>query len=335
MGSAADRVRMPAWMLGACACLVGACGRELQASPSVAPPGCRLPAAHTRLQAVEVAAGNDRFSLELDGVPAQVEILETTPQARVEVLAPLRFGATLSTERLPLRVAHASTLFGGRIRVGEGAAPTWTGARGARMSFSLERSLRITVDRPMDIACDRLGLGDWRHAQSAPEPVSSNGDRVAFGCAEFPLHLSPDGIDPIRVRYDGLSSVRERRPGWLRVEATWSDGSALAGWTPDPPSDAFEACEGGIEGGGVWDFPGRVASRVTLVPAVLRAGAEVAAAAGGHVWARASSDVEVELVAPATSSAWVRVGTIPGLGAPSSTAHDHIWVRAGDLSPER
>ena len=95
----------------ACAWLIGGCAGTQRDAHRPDASGCRLTGTGIRLHTVEVAAGGERFWLQLEAVPAQIEMFEGDPLARVEVLAPLRFSATVAIEQLPLRAALATDLF--------------------------------------------------------------------------------------------------------------------------------------------------------------------------------------------------------------------------------
>jgi hypothetical protein len=103
----------------------------------------------------------------------------------------------------------------------------------------VERTLSVAVKQPLAIACNRLGLSNGDN-DSAPYLALGHGERIGTGGGFVPLYLAPEGTEPIDIRYPGASVIGERRPGWVRLEAAWSDGSkSLAGHpSVTPPSSS-------------------------------------------------------------------------------------------------
>jgi hypothetical protein len=118
----------------------------------------------------------------------------------------------------------------------------------------------------------------------------------------------------------------------VRLEAPWSDGSKVAGWTPERNTTAqFEGLvRKGEESTG--ERCGRV-DAPSLIKVMLRAGTAVSAYAKGPVWAYVTGDIEVHAFEPVGSHEWLQVGAFPGLiSLPEGCSdHRHIWVHARDV----
>ena len=127
---------------------------------------CRVSVAAARLSGVQVSVGESKFSVRADGVPVILELETGQELARVKVESPLRFTGSLRVDALPLRVKRTTDLFAGRIRIGKGSAPAWLGVTEGAIRISLDRLLGVEVSRPLDLDCDRVGLGDGTPASS-------------------------------------------------------------------------------------------------------------------------------------------------------------------------
>jgi hypothetical protein len=91
---------------------------------------CRIDDSKAYLSNVTVSASGTAFPLGLAGVPVQIRPAVGATNANVEVLSPLRFTAAYPAAELRYRVKRSVDLYGGQIRLGEGAMPEWLGVRG-------------------------------------------------------------------------------------------------------------------------------------------------------------------------------------------------------------
>jgi len=307
------------------------CTPTREAAVPAAERRCRISSQQTRLSDVSVSAAGLRFTLGLEGVSARIEVTQAQSEARLDVLTPLRFTATYPKASLAFRVAASTEWYGGRVRLGQGAAPSWRDIRGDEMLLSLEPSLGVAVKQPLAIACSRLGLSDGT-PYSTPHPERAGVDAVGTGGDFVPFYLEPLERDPLEVRYPGGFAIKQRRPGWLLLAVSWEDGSRLQGWTPERhATHEINAVGGWGLGQSGGPFCGR-SDAPRLIRVTLHDGAAIAASPAGPVWAHAAQDLEAEAFPPEPSDEWIRVATVPGLIAAPCSEHEHIWARARDVS---
>lgn len=316
------------WVSPCALCAVAACGG---ARPEALAP-CHFAAERTTLDSVNVSVPRHRFALGLKDVPATIELVEDEPDARLRVTSPLRFTATYPQGKLPLLVAASTDLFEGRIRLGLGAKPDWLDVRGDGIRLSTQRTLSVAVKQPLTMDCGHLGLSDGR-ANSSAHLALGSGERIGTGGDFVPFYVQPEGGAPIDIRYPGAWVLRARRPGWARLEATWSDGSQVTGWIPEHyTTDSFE---GQVVPSEQW--VGKRCGWADAPPldkVTVRAGAAIATSAAGPVWAYVTRDIEVDALA-GSSHDWIQVGALPGLvSLPEGCSHhQHVWVHSRDVAP--
>jgi len=314
-------------------------------APAPAAPAaglCRFSAPKTSLEEIEVSVPGARFRLGVQDVPSQIELIAADGTAHIQVQSPLAFSATLPRGLLQLRVAVATDFYGGRLRVGAGLDPTWLGVRGGAMLLSLERSLGLVLDEPLALPCSHVRLSDTTEMAEAPAQEHTDAKRIGMGWDSFPLYASPDGGDVVSFRYVGPVALVETRPGWWHIVVDWSDGSRLDGWTPErEPARSWDDRAGSVSGGGFALGMGGVVDGPILQKARLHAGASVAAAPAGSVWARAAHELEVEVVImnaygqdPHRADGWLQLVTVPGLLPPPSEFRfiGHAWVHRSELT---
>jgi hypothetical protein len=282
---------------------------------------CRIDDAEAYLPSVSVTVPGASFALGLAGVPVQIRPDAATPNARIEVLSPLRFTASRPSQELSYRIKRSVDLYGGRIRLGPGAVPTWLG-----------NMLRLSVKQPLRVPCSHLDLDDGETPYATPELVAlPDRQRVGTGDAFVPVYLFPNRVDAIDVQYSGPFEIEGRIPGWVLLNASWADGSRLRGWT----LERFIKPEAGRVTGAVAGMThlggcGR-ADAPLLFRLALRKGAPIAAAPGGAAWTWVTRTLEVEAFPLDRSDGWIRIGAISGLPGPPCAEHEHFWVHARDV----
>jgi hypothetical protein len=293
---------------------------------------CRVDEPRAYLSGLRVSASDSSFSVGLEGVPIQILPAAGAAEARVEVLAPLRFTASFPAAELRYRIARAVDLYGGRVRIGEGAMPKWLGVRGNALLASLAESLQVSIEQPLRVPCSHLALNDGKSAYATPAPIEPPaGLGAGTGAGPIPLHLFPVAMDPIVVQYPGPYAIESRQRGWVLLQASWADGSHLRGWTreelttaePEPPGGSVEAVTHP-------DICGR-ADAPLLTPFTVRRGAPIAAAPAGAAWAWTAEKLSVHAFPLDRADGWIRIGAVAGLASAACTEHDHLWVHVKDL----
>ena len=298
----------------------------------VASGECRIDDSQAYLPNATVSASGTTFSLGLVGVPVQVTPDAGGANARVEVLSPLRFTAAYPGAELRYRIKRAVDLYGGRIRLGQGAMPEWLGVRGNALEVSLANALHVGVTPPLRVPCSHLALSDGKTPYATPEPVKPAAGRGAgTGAGQVPLHLSPVATDPLAVQFPGAYEIESRRPGWVLLQASWADGSRLRGWT----REQFVTSEPGPLDGSVTGITsgascGRADSPI-LTTFIVRKGAPIAASPAGAPWAWATRRLTVDAFPLDRADGWIRIGTVAGLASAPCAEHEHLWVHASDL----
>ena len=193
---------------------------------------CRIRADRGDLSSLTVSAAGQTFSLNVEGVPLELQLEGGNPLARVHVRAPLRFTGSIELSRLDLRVSEQVALHGGRIGLGKGAKAKWLGVRGDELLGSFDKLLGVTTQPPIGVPCRRIELGNGSPYETPDRIVAPSKPTVGTGAALFPLYRLPDeDMDALLLSYRGPLVVGARRPGWVFLTATWADGSSLRGWT--------------------------------------------------------------------------------------------------------
>jgi hypothetical protein len=279
-----------------------------------------------------VSVGENNFTLGLDGVPIAIELEPNKTTARISVRAPLAFEATYPFARLALRVKKTVVLFGGRVRLGSGAAPDWRGVEDDAMGASLQKMLGVDVARSLAVPCRAVGLSDGTPYSTPAVIEPPKGSSVGTGSQPVLLFVGPIAVDPLEIHYPGPFQVRDRRPGWVLIEAGWADGSRLRGWTPERniKVEATQTVAGWVEGvehqGACGRSDAPLRSRLTI-----RRQAGIADSPGGAVWAHATKTVVVDAFPLDRSDGWIQIAAAPGLIAGPCSDHEHLWVHTRDV----
>lgn len=270
--------------------------------------------------------------MNVKGVPLELQLEGGETRARVDVFDPLRFTGSYAVEELALRIAAPVDLYGGRIRVGQGAAPKRHGVQGGVLQVSVQEMLGVATKAPLSVPCRRFGLSDGSPYATPSAVVPAPGWKaVGLRHGFIPLHLYTGEGDALWVRYAGPLFVEDRKPGWVLLRAQWSDGSRLRGWTRERyvTAEFNPAPEGWFEGRTMYGDscgsshpPARRA--VTVVES-----SPVAAAPNGAVWAQVAREIRVEAYSHSLdrSDGWVELAVVPGLPAGACEPHEHLWVQ--------
>jgi hypothetical protein len=294
------------------------------------PARCLVDEPHLRLENIQVIAPGADFAVSVDDVASTIELEPAAPDARIEVTSPLRFSAAFPKRELPLRVAQPVSAFGGRVSVGAGAAPQWLEIHGDTISASLEPMVQVELAESLAIHCSRLGSSRGQ-PYSSPAPSLASGERRGTGRGFVPFYLEPREVEPVLVRYGGPYVVKVRQPGWVLLEATWADGTALSGWTPAANTiGAFDDIGGFAEGSSGRALCGHV-DGPRLEKVSVRAGAPIASGPGGPVWAHVTRSVVADTISSDRADGWLRVAAITGLIVDSCSEQDHVWIDRRDV----
>jgi hypothetical protein len=312
--------------LGAWMCVLGSSACSFAQRE---PARCLVTEPHLRLDDLKVLAPGVSFAVSVEDVAATVDLAQSAPDARIEVTNPLRFSASYLQRDLPLRVAQPVSAFGGRVVVGAGAAPHWLGVHGDAVLASLEPMIRVELEEPLAIPCNRLGFGG-EQPYASPLPTMARGERRGTGRGFVPLFLEARAVDSVLVRYGGPFVVKVRQPGWVLLEAAWADGTKVTGWTPDANTTARFEDVGGFGEGWSGRAPCGQVDGPRLQRVSVRAGAPIAASPGGPIWAHVVRSVVADTFPNDRADRWLRVAAITGLIADSCSEQEHVWIDAGD-----
>jgi hypothetical protein len=293
---------------------------------------CRIDDSKAHLSNVTVSASGTTFSLGLVGVPVQIRPADGAKNASVEVLSPLRFTAAYPAAELRYEVKRPVDLYGGRIRLGEGAMPQWLGVRGNALEASLTTLLHVNVAAPLRVPCSHVALSEGKTPYATPELVKPAAGRgVGTGGNEVPLHLFPVAADPLAVQFPGAYEIERRQPGWVLLTASWTDGSRLRGWTREEfVTSEPEPLGASVEGMTSEPLCGRTDGPM-LTAFIVRKGAPIAASPAGAPWAWATQRLPVEAFPLDRADGWIRIGAVTGLASAPCAEHEHLWVHASDL----
>lgn len=302
----------------------------------MSPAPCRFSVERGQLREVAVSVAEITFSVNVDGVPLQLQFRAGESRARVDVIDPLRFTGSYAVDELALRMASKVDLHDGRIRLGQGSAPERLGIHGDVLLVSIEKMLGVATKTPFGVPCRRLGLSDGSPYR-APSAVAPAPGREAVGVGREFIPLYPDARegDALWMSYPGPLLVEERRPGWVLLNAEWSDGSRLRGWTRDRYTTAhFEPASEGWGEGGLVHGAGCGSSHPPLrSPVTIASGSPIAASPNGPVWAHVTREIQAEAYSFSfeRSDGWIQLAAVPGLSADSCDPHEHLWLQRRHL----
>ncbi len=293
---------------------------------------CRVVTKKASLKEVVIAVEDQKFRLDLRGVPVTVDVEQTAKRAvHIQVLAPLRFLASYPAQKLTFRIKQGVNLYGGRIHLGKRAGYKWLGFRGEGMLLSLQPSLALDVKEPVIVPCGSLELGDGTPFATPPAVLPPKQRTIGTGTSFFPLYVSPREMDALEIRYAGPFQVLRRRPGWVRLQAAWEDGSLVRGWTRERFTTSKVASPRGWGGGGSGERLCVAADGPILARVRLREHAPVATSPGGPIWASVAERIEADAFPLDRPDGWIQIAAVAGLPTKPCTQHEHIWVQARDI----
>lgn len=269
-------------------------------------------------QAWEVTVAPDpatTFDVRLSGARAEVTLMPEG--ARVRVVSPLAFEASAALTDVPLGVARATWI----TPLVFASTKTWLAPRtlredGVEVALDLGDEVRV---EPVAVPCVSLAL---RPAER--DPVEVEVGLVTFRGTVLPLQRAPDRgevFSLVLASPDALS-LHElgQRKGWVRVEARWTDGTKIRGWTPADALERDPYRMGRITGFGRGIC--QLGARRTLPT-----GTAIHSAPDGPRWATVTTPTSAEI--DASVPGWWRVVRMPGLGtADLCDQLEHVWARA-------
>lgn len=306
---------------------------SLIASATASAGPCVITARRASLKDVRVHAGGKTLTLRLDKVPVALD-LQSATVATLRVRAPLRFvavGHSMST--VTVRVARKLRLYGGRLVVAPRVGTKLKLVRGRRVGVELGIT-GLKLRRPALVPCRALTVPATSLGTRAA-PVSHPGEQDYGHTTGFvPLYRSPGRGTPLWVELNSTPLVAEQRPGWVRLEVVWTDGSALRGWVPAKHVRVSreKLTVGGGVGTGLIGGACGSSHPPRLVPMTLRRNARIAVSPGGAVWARAARQFPVKTFVLSRSDGWLQIARIKHLPTASTcTYHDKMWVHVKDI----
>lgn len=268
----------------------------------------------------------DAQPLRLALTQADVEIVpgtQATDLAQVRITAPLHFAGWAVVERYG--VVRDAELGEGLIRAG--AQTTLSGARGGADALVGELSVGGASVEQVRVGCSKLTTA----SPAAPEPELLLGDALVRPTdAWLTLSASPTSPTSLRLRNLMALSKLEEENGWVRLSASFADGSSVTGWTRAAEVETIPAGEEPVPAtsgpGFCGDGCGGGASDYQIGPAQLLPDTQVRAAPNGEVWAEVPQPLQVT-VAHRGDEPWVRLLKVTGIEE-NRGCHslEHAWV---------
>jgi hypothetical protein len=247
----------------------------------------------------------------------------STDVAHVRIAAPLRFTGWTLVERLG--VLRDAELDEGLVHAG--AQTTLSGPRVSGNAVIGELSVGGAIAEGMRVACSQLTTAP----PAAPEP------ELVLGAAlvrptDARLMLSPSPNSPTALRLRNLMALSklEESNAWVRLSATYADGSRVTGWTQASAIEAIPAGEEPVPAthgpGFCGDGCGGGASDYRTGPAQLLPDTQVHVAPDGEVWAEVPQPLRVT-IAHRGNEPWVRLLKVPGIEEDRGChTLEHAWV---------
>lgn len=285
---------------------------------AVAAPGpCRIEGAGDAWRVSVAPDAATRFDVTLDG--ARIEVTLTGgDDAVVRGVSPLAFEARSRRRDVPLGVARAGWI----TPLVHASTATWLVPRavhGGEVEVEVDVGGEVRLE-PVTLPCSGLTLRsaerDWIEHEPGP---------VGFLATVLPLQARPDrgAVYSLVLAAPTALTLHEldERKGWVRVEARWTDGTKVRGWTPSEWLERDHNRIGllrGLRGQGACGI-----GRVRILPP----GTAVHAGPDGARWATITSPTHVTI--DTSVPGWWRVLRLPGLAADTVCgAIEHVWVEA-------
>jgi hypothetical protein len=248
---------------------------------------------------------------------------QVTDVAHVRVAAPLRFTGWTLLERFG--VLRDAELGEGLIHAG--AQTTLSGPRVNGDAVVGELSVGGAMAESVRVPCSKLTTAP----APGPEPELLLGTALVRPTDAW-LVLSATPASPITLRVRNLMALSklEERDAWVRLSASYTDGSRVAGWAQASTVEAIPTGEEPVPAtsgpGFCGDGCGGGASDYEIGPAQLLPDTQVHAAPDGEVWADVPLPLRVT-IAHRGNEPWVRLLKIPGIEE-NRGCHslEHAWV---------
>lgn len=283
--------------------------------------------------------GAEDFRLELDKRP-----LKARPKAdgssHLMVEAPLRFAATLRTSQLGARFEKRTSIAGGRIIVARGLVPGFPQVEAEEFKASTEAGeipvhlplVGLRIDKPLSLPCAALDISHHRDTFQRPAiELPSASVRHVDTREPIELYERRERVDPLKIRFNAALLVVAERDQWVKLRATWDDGSILQGWVPKSqlklrrgvPENRLSTL-GGLEGFGLCGGGHRRATTKFKI----HSHAPIHESAAGEIWAHTAGTITVEAFPLARPDGWIQIAKVEGLPVQSCSVHSRIWVHA-------
>ena len=254
--------------------------------------------------------------------------------------APLRFTTEHPANQFGVTVGKRVSLLDGRLRLAAGMTATFAldGQRDSKRSDALVTLPLSDLQpaQPVSIPCDALNIpGELAYGATTPELKSTT--KViehATASAPFALYARRQVRDPWMIAFRGPLKVLAHSGAWVKLQARWSDGSILQGWSNSEDLVLHTSVPvGGLGGLGSIGFGhcGGSTHRMRPIPDVLKPNAPIHNRAGGAIWAHTTGTIKVEGFALARSDGWLQITSMEGLPPRACSNHDKFWVHADHI----
>src|ERR1039458_1113764 len=172
---------------GTCALLVIACASFARGASA----RCRIVTEKASLEGVTVSVPGERFTLNLEGVPATIHLEQMGKgTTSIQVESPLRFTASYPSMKLGYRIKRDVDLYDGRVHLGKKSGHTWLGVQGDAIRISLTSTLGVDIRRPTIVPCDSIEFENGT-AYASPLALSPPSERtIGMGKSFFPLYVA-------------------------------------------------------------------------------------------------------------------------------------------------
>jgi hypothetical protein len=195
--------------------------------------------------------------------------------------------------------------------------------------------LGFSATKTLALPCAALTIAHTEDEYSEPS-FSQTTQVVRYVDTREPLSLyaKRELVDPLEVHLGAAFTVVAERDHWVRLRATWSDGSLVQGWVP---MDAVTIVQGvppeGVGGFGMGGMQGlcgsgggRAVSEVQL-----HSHAPIHDGPGGAIWAHTAANIKVQVFAVFRPDGWIQISKVEGFPKAACSEHTRIWVHANHV----